>query len=86
MGGKPLQLMVEVLGDYTRQGDAVLDPFMGAGTTIAACERLGRHGTGIEVDPVAFKIACRRVDEAARQPALFHPVPPPAPVQEGFDL
>lgn len=82
---KPLALMQWCLG-FLPNARTILDPFMGSGTTLVACQRLGRHGTGIELDPEYFEGACRRVDEAARQPALFHPAPPPAPVQEGFDL
>lgn len=67
--------------------ETILDPFMGSGTTLVACQRLGRHGTGIELDPEYFDIACRRVDEAARQPDLLIPeTRAAATVQEGFDL
>lgn len=63
----------------------ILDPFMGSGTTLVACAKLGRKGIGIELDPDYFEIACRRVEEAYRQPDLF--VPPPAPPsQEAMDL
>lgn len=54
---------------------AVLDPFMGSGTTLVACQRLGRMGTGVEIDPEYFDIACRRVEEATRQPDLFVTAP-----------
>jgi site-specific DNA-methyltransferase (adenine-specific) len=82
MGGKPLPLMLQVIGDYTRHGQTVLDPFLGGGTTLVACQRLGRRGTGIEIDPEAFDRACRRVDEAARQPDLLIPeTRPPAAIQ-----
>ena len=63
----------------------ILDPFMGSGTTLVACQKLGRHGIGIEIDPDYFEIACKRVEEAARQPDLFIE-PTPKPIQEGFDL
>jgi DNA modification methylase len=63
----------------------ILDPFMGSGTTLVACQRLGRHGIGIELDPEYFDIACRRVDQATRQPDLFI-APPAKPVQEGMEL
>jgi len=62
----------------------ILDPFMGSGTTLVACQRMGRHGTGIEIDPDYFDIACRRVDEAARQPDLFIAPKPDAPKQESL--
>ncbi len=67
-------------------GETILDPFMGSGTTLVACQRLGRMGTGIELDPEYFAIACKRVDEAARQPDLLIPQTHQQPVQEGFDL
>lgn len=64
-------------------GETILDPFMGSGTTLVACERLGRRGTGIELDPEYFAIACKRVDEATRQPDLFI-APPIKPTQEAL--
>ena len=64
------------------EGETILDPFLGSGTTLVACQRMGRHGTGIELDPDYFAIACKRVDEAARQDDLFIAAPPPKPKQE----
>ena len=53
----------------------ILDPFMGSGTTLVACQRLGRNGTGIELDPEYFDIACDRVQKAVDQPDLFITTP-----------
>jgi DNA modification methylase len=80
---KPVQLMQIVVG-WTI--GTILDPFMGSGTTLVACAKLGRKGIGIELDPEYFDIACRRVEQAYRQPDLFIAPPKPAPQQEGFDL
>lgn len=63
----------------------VVDPFMGSGTTLVACAKLGRKGIGIEIDPDYFEIACRRVEEAYRQPDMFV-APPEKPVQEAMDV
>jgi DNA modification methylase len=82
---KPLALMEWCLG-FLPDAVTILDPFMGSGTTLVACQRLGRMGTGIEIDPEYFAIACKRVDEATRQPDMFIAEPKAAPVQEGFDL
>ncbi len=82
---KPLGVMEWCLW-HIPSAKTILDPFMGSGTTLVACQRMGRHGTGIELDPDYFEIACRRVDEAARQPDLLIPETRPQPVQEGFDL
>ena len=82
---KPLALMEWCLG-FLPDAKTILDPFMGSGTTLVACQRMGRHGTGIELDPDYFDIACRRVDEAARQPDLLIPETRTAPIQQGLDL
>ncbi len=81
---KPVSVMEWCLG-FLPHAQTILDPFMGSGTTLVACQRLGRRGTGIEIDPEYFEIACRRVDEATRQPDLFvDPVTPPT--QEAMPL
>jgi len=77
---KPLWLMCECVQAIVPPDGDCLDPFMGSGTTLVACQRLGRHGTGIELDPDYFNIACKRVDEATRQPDLFI-APPAKPIQ-----
>lgn len=70
---KPLSLMRHIVRISSRAGSNILDPFMGSGTTLVACQRMGRHGTGIEIDKDYWEIACRRVNEAARQPDLLIP-------------
>jgi DNA modification methylase len=81
---KPVALMQWCLG-FLPNAETILDPFMGSGTTLVACAKLGRKGIGIEMDPDYFEIACKRVQAAYDQPDLF--VAPPAPAtQEGFDL
>ena len=91
MGGKqhptqkPVALMQWCLG-FLPGAETILDPFMGSGTTLVACAKLGRKGIGIELDPDYFEIACKRVEEAYRQPDLFVEPPAPKPTQGGFDL
>jgi DNA modification methylase len=79
---KPILQWSRLLGRATRVGETILDPFMGSGTTLVACQRMGRHGIGIELDKDYWEIACRRVDEATRQPDLFIRQDKPAPKQE----
>ena len=81
---KPVALMQWCLG-FLPNADTILDPFMGSGTTLVACAKLGRRGIGIEIDPEYFDIACKRVEEAYRQPDLFI-APPAPPKQEAMDL
>tara|TARA_Y100001951_G_C11246193_1_gene243522 strand:- start:53 stop:727 length:675 start_codon:yes stop_codon:yes gene_type:complete len=68
---KPDALMKWCINHLPEDTQTILDPFMGSGTTLVACQKLGRKGTGIELDPDYFEVACKRVDEAARQPDLF---------------
>jgi len=81
---KPVALMKWCLG-FLPDAETILDPFMGSGTTLVACAKLGRCGTGIELDPDYFEIACRRVEEAYRQPDMFVQ-PPKTATQGGLDL
>ena len=81
---KPVEMVEHFISLHSVKGQTILDPFMGSGTTLVACQRMGRQGTGIELDPDYFEIACRRVDEAARQPDLLITAPPPPPVQESL--
>lgn len=48
---KPVALIVNLLSEYLKDGRIVLDPFLGSGTTMIACENLGRKCRGIEIDP-----------------------------------
>lgn len=86
MGGKPTLLMEALVGDYSRPGQTVLDSHMGAGTTGVACARMGRKFIGCEIDSAAFDVACRRIEAAHKQSALFSHEPPVVMEQAGFDL
>ncbi|MDH0126654.1 site-specific DNA-methyltransferase [Brucella intermedia GD04153] len=83
MGGKPVPLMTSMVRDYSSDGQTVLDPFMGAGTTLVACAKLGRRAVGIEIDEAIFDIACDRIRKAYAQPDMFVQTTPVAqPKQE----
>lgn len=80
---KPVAVMEEILRDFTRPTEVVLDPFMGSGTTGVAAVKLGRKFIGIEINPTYFDIARNRISEALRQPDMFVERPP-APKQEAM--
>ncbi len=61
---KPLGLVKEWLRLFTDDGETVLDPYMGSGTTGVACAQTGRRFVGVEIDPIYFAIAERRIAEA----------------------
>lgn len=67
---KPVALMEWIIKQVTKEGDIILDPFMGSGTTLVACAKLGRRGIGIEINEGYFGIACKRVEEGYAQPGL----------------
>ena len=60
---KPVELMRYLVRTHTRPGDTVLDPFMGRGSTGAACLLEGRNFIGIEADAHWFKEAEKRLSE-----------------------
>lgn len=78
---KPVALMEWCLR-FLPNAQTILDPFMGSGTTLVACAKMGRKGIGIELDPEYFDIACRRVEAAYAQPDLFIAPPAPKPTQD----
>lgn len=68
---KPVPLMVELVCDFTNEGQTILDPFMGSGTTGIACVKRGRKFIGIERDEKFFDIACERISKSGRQKDMF---------------
>ncbi len=82
---KPIAVMEWCINFIPKDSQIILDPFMGSGSTIVACARLGRRGIGIELDKEYFEIACKRVEEAYRQPDLFVAAPETIK-QESFEL
>lgn len=59
---KPTEIFERLIRLTTKKGDAVLDPFLGSGTTAVAAKRLGRVYVGIERDDNFFATAQERVD------------------------
>ena len=57
----PVALAKQVIANFTKAGDTVLDPFMGVGTTGVAAKELGRNFVGIELDPDYFNAAKERI-------------------------
>jgi DNA modification methylase len=57
---KPAGMVADAIKDVTRQGDRVLDIFLGSGTTLIACERTGRRFCGVEIDPAYVDVAIER--------------------------
>jgi len=58
----PVELAEKVIKNFSKEGDTILDPFMGTGTTGVACKNLNRNFIGIEMDKNYFDIAKERIE------------------------
>lgn len=68
---KPLYLLERIIEASTKQGDLILDPFLGSGTTGVAAKKLQRKFIGIEVDEVFIDIAKNRIENTEEEPKLL---------------
>ena len=59
---KPQDILEFFLKYWTDEGDVVLDPTMGSGSTGVACKKLGREFIGIELDEKYFNVAVDRIN------------------------
>jgi site-specific DNA-methyltransferase (adenine-specific) len=66
----PVELPQRLIKLYTYEGDLVLDPFMGSGTTLVAALREGRLPAGYDLDPEYVETARARVSEERRRVAV----------------
>ncbi len=67
---KPISLFEWLIKLVTRKGQLVLDPFLGSGTTLMACEKSGRKGIGIEKESEYMEIAKTRIKNFSYQKTL----------------
>jgi site-specific DNA-methyltransferase (adenine-specific) len=68
---KPQKAMDWLVGKVSLDGETVLDPFMGSGTTGVSCASMNRKFIGIELERKYFDIACERIENAQRQSRMF---------------
>ncbi len=59
---KPVKLMEIMIENSSNEGDIVLDPFAGCGSTLVAAQNLKRRYLGCEIDPIYYKIAVDRLN------------------------
>jgi modification methylase len=63
----PLELAERVIRLFSYRGDAVLDPFMGSGTTCVAAKKLARHYAGLDIDAGYCELAEKRLAEIDKE-------------------
>jgi site-specific DNA-methyltransferase (adenine-specific) len=64
---KPEELLETIIKASSNEGDLVLDPFCGCGTTVAVAERLGRRWIGIDMAYPAIDVTSKRLKESAKR-------------------
>ncbi|MEM0174184.1 MAG: site-specific DNA-methyltransferase, partial [Sulfolobaceae archaeon] len=60
---KPLRMVKNLIINSSTEGDLILDPFIGSGTTALACKDLKRNYVGFEIDEEYYKIANERIED-----------------------
>ena len=73
---KPVAMVADAFCDVTRQGELVLDIFLGSGTSLIAAERVGRRFRGLDIDPAYVDVAIERWRNlTGKEPRLVSRVP-----------
>lgn len=68
---KPDSLAMHFIQLHTTIGDQVLDPFVGSGSTLVACEKTNRRWVGIEIDEQFCEMAAKNLENETRQMKMF---------------
>jgi len=69
---KPVELYLRALSNSSKAGDVVAEPFCGSGTSLIACEQLGRKCRAIEINPGYVAVALQRFKDATgKEPNLL---------------
>lgn len=71
--GFPEKLAHDHILSWSSEGDTVLDPFMGSGTTGKMAKQLGRSFIGIELDPSYYEIAKKRIETTPQKLSTPNP-------------
>jgi len=56
----PMHLPEFIIGNFTMADEIVSDPFLGTGTTLIACEQMGRTCYGMDLNPIYLEATCKR--------------------------
>ncbi len=66
----PYTFAEKAISEYSSKGDYILDPFAGRGTSLFAAAAMGRHATGIEINPVGYLFAKTKLSPQGKEKVL----------------
>jgi DNA modification methylase len=74
---KPVELFTRAISNHTQQGELIVDPFLGSGTTLIAAEQLGRRCYGLEISPAYCDVIVSRWEKLTGRKATLERSPHP---------
>ena len=83
---KPERLLDRIILSSTGEGEVVLDPFCGCGTTIAAAQKLGRRWIGIDITHLAISLIRHRMQDSFGKDCRFAVIGEPTSLQDATAL
>lgn len=83
---KPVALLERIVAASTNEGDVVLDPFCGCGTSIDAAQKLGRKWIGIDVTHLAISLIKTRLRDTFGDMARYEVIGEPTTAQDAEEL
>jgi len=83
---KPEALLERIIRSSSNEGDTVLDPFCGCGTTIAAAQHLGRRWIGIDITHLAINLIRTRLRDTYGEDVKFKVVGEPTTIEDAAEL
>ena len=83
---KPRTLLERIVSISSNPGDTVLDPFCGCGTTLAACQVLGRRWIGIDVTHLAVALMKHRLHELGARASDYDVIGEPTTIDDAVQL
>lgn len=68
---KPVALYKWILNTFAKEGDVILDPMVGSGSSLIACRDTGHRYVGFEIDKTYYELAKKRIDQHEAQTNIF---------------
>ena len=68
---KPAALYKQLLKDYAKPGDKILDTHVGSASSLIACHQMGFEYTGFEIDEEYYNKAVERLEQVKAQASIF---------------